>query len=46
MTMLFYEDDKELAGLGYPGPERRRYLNVLPSASVATSAAPAVEAAS
>jgi hypothetical protein len=33
MTMLFYEDDKELAGLGYPGPERRRYLNVLPIAS-------------
>ncbi|MBX3185416.1 MAG: hypothetical protein KF819_00310 [Labilithrix sp.] len=26
MTMIFYEDDAELAGLGYPGPERKRYL--------------------
>lgn len=31
MTMLFYEDEQELAGLGYPGPERKRYLAVLPS---------------
>jgi hypothetical protein len=30
MTMLFYEDEKELAALGYPGPERKRYLRVLP----------------
>lgn len=26
MTMIFYEDERELVGLGYPGPERRRYL--------------------
>ena len=31
MTMLFYEDEGELKGLGYPGPERKRYLNVLPA---------------
>ena len=31
MTMLFYEDESELKGLGYPGPERKRYLNVLPA---------------
>ena len=28
MTMLFYEDERELRGLGYPGPERKRYLKV------------------
>src|SRR4051812_38410015 len=28
MTMLFYEDEQELAGLGYPGHARKRYLNV------------------
>jgi hypothetical protein len=48
MTMLFYEDEKELVGLGYPGPARKRYLNVLPSASApAAAASPAtLEAAS
>jgi hypothetical protein len=30
MTMLFYEDEKELEGLGYPGPARKRYLKVMP----------------
>ena len=29
MTMLFYEDEQELRGLGYPGFERKRHLNVL-----------------
>jgi hypothetical protein len=33
LTMLFYEDEDELRGLGYPGPERKRYLNVLPAAT-------------
>lgn len=28
MTMLFYEDPRELAGLGYPGHARKRYLKV------------------
>ena len=28
MTMLFYEDPQELAGLGYPGHARKRYLTV------------------
>ena len=28
MTMLFYEDPQELAGLGYPGHARKRYLKV------------------
>jgi hypothetical protein len=28
MTMLFYEDPEELAGLGYPGHARKRYLKV------------------
>ena len=32
LTMLFYEDEDELRGLGYPGPERKRNLNVLPPA--------------
>jgi hypothetical protein len=31
MTMLFYEDEQELKGLGYPGPERKRYLQLLPA---------------
>jgi hypothetical protein len=31
LTMLFYEDEEELRGLGYPGKERKRYLNVLPA---------------
>lgn len=26
MTMIFYEDEGELRGLGYPGPERKRWL--------------------
>jgi hypothetical protein len=30
MSMLFYEDEQELRGLGYPGAERKRYLNTLP----------------
>jgi hypothetical protein len=34
MTMLFYEDEKELVGLGYRS-ERKRYLNVLPVPSPA-----------
>ena len=40
MTMLFYEDERELLGLGYPGPERKRYLNVLPAPSPSENAAP------
>jgi hypothetical protein len=32
MTMLFYEDEQELAGLGYPGPARKRYLALVPAA--------------
>ncbi len=36
LTMIFYEDEDELRGLGYPGPERKRYLNVLPPAKVAS----------
>ena len=28
MTMLFYETPEELAGLGYPGHARKRYLKV------------------
>ncbi len=36
LTMLFYEDEDELRGLGYPGAERKRYLNVLPPAKVAS----------
>lgn len=31
MTMLFYEDERELAALGYPGPERKRWLAVVKS---------------
>lgn len=31
MTMLFYEDAGELAALGYPGPERKRWLTVVKS---------------
>ncbi len=30
MTMLFYEDEKELVGLGYPGHARKRHLKVSP----------------
>lgn len=30
MTMLFYEDEQELRGLGYPGHARKRYLKVAP----------------
>jgi len=41
MTMLFYEDEAELAGLGYPGPERKRYLNLAPAR--ARAAAPREE---
>ncbi len=26
MTMIFYEDEQELRGLGYPGAERKRWL--------------------
>jgi hypothetical protein len=33
MTMLYYEDASELAALGYPGPERKRWLSVLPPAA-------------
>ena len=29
LTMLFYEDEEELRGLGYPGPERKRYLGLV-----------------
>ena len=28
MTMVYYEDEEELTALGYPGPERTRYLNL------------------
>lgn len=28
LTMLFYEDPDELKSLGYPGPERKRYLRL------------------
>jgi hypothetical protein len=31
MTMLFYEDEQELKGLGYPGPERKRHLQLRPA---------------
>jgi hypothetical protein len=27
--MLFYEQPEELKALGYPGPERTRYLTVI-----------------
>jgi hypothetical protein len=30
MTLLFYEDPKELADLGYPGNARKHYLKVAP----------------
>lgn len=26
LTMLFYEDEGEMRGIGYPGPERKRWL--------------------
>ncbi len=29
MTMLYYEHEDELAWLGYPGPERKRWLTVV-----------------
>lgn len=29
LTMLFYEDPRELAALGYPGAERKRWLRVV-----------------
>lgn len=29
LTMLYYEDDDELRALGYPGPERKRYLRLV-----------------
>lgn len=28
LTMLFYENESELRALGYPGPERKRYLRL------------------
>lgn len=28
MTMLYYEDEQELRGLGYPGHARKRYLKM------------------
>ena len=28
MTMIFYEDEEEQRFLGYPGPERKRWLRV------------------
>ncbi len=31
MTMLYYEHEDELAWLGYPGPERKRWLTVVKS---------------
>jgi hypothetical protein len=30
LTMLFYEHESELAALGYPGPERKRWQRTLP----------------
>lgn len=39
MSMLFYEDDEELATAGYPGPERHRYLLVAPAAAAARTGA-------
>jgi len=33
MTMLWYEDEAELTGLGYPGHDRKRYLKVVGGAS-------------
>ena len=33
MTMLFYEQEEELAALGYPGPERKRWRRSLPQAA-------------
>jgi hypothetical protein len=29
MTVLFFEDPRELAAIGYPGPERERYKRAL-----------------
>lgn len=29
MTMIFYEDEEEQRSLGYPGPERKRWLKVV-----------------
>lgn len=43
MTMLYYEEESELSALGYPGPERKRWLRVLPAA--ATPAASSSETA-
>lgn len=38
MTMIFYEDEAELKGLGYPGAERHRWRRVLPVAPLEKSA--------
>ena len=29
LTMLFYEDEEEQRAMGYPGPERKRWLKVV-----------------
>lgn len=29
MTMIFYEDEEEQRAIGYPGPERKRWLKVV-----------------
>jgi hypothetical protein len=49
LTMLFYEDEREHAALGYPGPERKRWrLPVVPKGreSVAPKPRKRVEASS
>lgn len=45
MTMLWYEDEQELRGLGYPGFERKRYLDVLRASPSRASRAPAADEA-
>jgi hypothetical protein len=37
LTMLFYEEPEELKALGYPGPERTRYLTILQAPEVKAS---------
>lgn len=38
MSMLFYEDERELRALGYPGPDRKRWLRTLPPSAHAAAA--------
>lgn len=43
MTMLYYEEESELRDLGYPGPERKRYLKL--ASPVAQSTPPPASSA-